>query len=107
MAKKGIVFDHGGNTHWGYEKEFCVFCCEQNGGWDLAKSKMIEYNSSLLEDTENNGRRCMLYRQMAIRSNRDKVLGKGDRIQLPECVLSGVRKLFPSDDGEYMGQCDA
>jgi hypothetical protein len=102
IARKGIVFDHG-NTRWGYEKAFCVFCCQQDCVSEEAKSEMIEYSSSLPEDTANNGRRRMLYRHMAIRTNGDKLLGKGNRVRLPECVLSGVRELFPSDDSEYMG----
>ena len=31
------------------------------------------------------------------------VMGSGRRIRLPQCVYNGVRKLFPSEDGQYMG----
>jgi hypothetical protein len=51
--------------------------------WEEAKYDMIEYSSSLLpEDTANNRRRHMLYRQMVIRMNGDELLGKGNRVQL-------------------------
>jgi hypothetical protein len=75
--------------------------------WEEAKSEMIAYGQSLPEDTPSNGRHRMLYRQMAIRTSGGKVLGKGNRVALPECVLSGVRELFPSGDGEYVGHRDA
>jgi hypothetical protein len=106
MARKGIVFDHG-NTQWGYDKAFCLFCSQQDCVWEEAKSEMIAYGQSLPEDTPSNGRRRMLYRQMAIRTSGGGVLGKGNRVALPECVISGVRELFPSGDGEYMGHRDA
>ncbi len=30
-------------------------------------------------------------------------LGAGNRVQLPECVLIGVRDAYPDEDAEYMG----
>ena len=30
-------------------------------------------------------------------------LGAGVRKQLPDCVVSGVRELFPDEDSNYMG----
>jgi hypothetical protein len=69
---------------------------------------MILFNESLPEDTESNGRRrTMIYHQMAFKMNGDTPLGRGNRVQLPKCVLAGVRSLFPSADGEYMGHRDA
>jgi hypothetical protein len=93
MARKGIVFDHG-NTQWGYEKAFCVFCCQQDCVWEEAKSETIEYNSSLPEDTANNGRRRMLYRQMAIRTNGDEVLTGQPCLATAMCAIRRSRA-FP------------
>jgi hypothetical protein len=84
--RKGIVFDHG-NTGWGYEKAFCVFCCQQDCVWEEAKSEMIEYSSSLPEDTANNGRRHMLYRQMVIR-------GRTETNYWVKVTVSSYRNVF-------------
>jgi hypothetical protein len=34
-------------------------------------------------------------------------LGKGIRINIPECVLQKVRAAYPEDDGNYMGHKDS
>jgi hypothetical protein len=75
--------------------------------WLASKEEMILYNESLPEDTESNGRRHMIYQQMAFKMNSNAPLGRGNRVQLPKCVLAGIRSLFPSADGEYMGHRDA
>jgi hypothetical protein len=62
---------------------------------------MILFNESLPEDTESNGRRRMVYiNQLAFKMNGNAPLGRGNRVQLPKYVLTGVRTLFPSADGE-------
>jgi hypothetical protein len=91
-------------TEVGYLPEVRISRVRKSG---VRAKEAIFSKWSILEDTANNGCRRMLYRQMAIRTNGDELLGKGNRVQLPECVLSGVRELFPSDDGEYMGHRDA
>jgi hypothetical protein len=65
---------------------------------------MILYNESLPEDMESNGRRRMIYQQMAFKMDGNAPLSRGDHVQLHKCVLAGgARSLFPSADGEYMG----
>lgn len=34
------------------------------------------------------------------------VLGRGNRVQLPKCVVNGIRNKYPDDNGEYMGYKD-
>ena len=46
-----------------------------------------------------------MFRQMALLINGGP-MGKGERMQHAECVLSGVRALFPAEDGVYMGHMD-
>ena len=50
---------------------------------------------------DNNIKRKMAYR-IAARRIHGK-LGPRVRKQLPDCVVSGVRELFPDEDGNYMG----
>jgi hypothetical protein len=42
------------------------------------------------------------YRQMALTIN-GRSTGAGNRVELPKCVLSGIRSMFPDADGQYMG----
>jgi hypothetical protein len=54
------------------------------------------------KDKQPNQRRHGLYRQMALIMN-DGPSGKGNRLKLPNCVLVGVRALFPDPDKVYTG----
>jgi hypothetical protein len=102
MCKEGIVFNRS-KTEWGYLGEFCEKCDQPKCVWESAKEDMVAYSESLPEDSTDNVSRRNLYRQMAIRLNDGAPLGKGNRVELPGCVLLGVRHLFPSNDGKYMG----
>jgi hypothetical protein len=94
MARAGIRFDQD-ETEWGYENDFRESCHQIKCLWDSTQEEMVEYNATLPSDTKNNARRRMLYHQMAIRMNGNEPLGKGCRVQLPDCL----RTLLPSDDG--------
>ena len=48
--------------------------------------------------------RKLLYRTICREMN--GVMGAGKRKRLPKCVEDSVRKLFPSEDGKYMGYKD-
>jgi hypothetical protein len=50
----------------------------------------------------DNIRRKEAYRQMALTINGGPT-GAGNRVELPNCVLSGIRSMFPDADGQYMG----
>jgi hypothetical protein len=58
------------------------------------------------EEHPNNIRRKKAYRQMALTINGGPT-GAGNRVELPACVLSGIRSMFPDADGQYMGHRDA
>jgi hypothetical protein len=64
--------------------------------WDLATN-----DSSV----ETKIRRKGIYRQMALIIN-DGPMGRGVRMQLPCCVVEGVRALFPDPNAMYMGHKD-
>jgi hypothetical protein len=107
MKRGGIVFDES-STEWAsYPRTICDDCGREACLWLASKEEMILYNESLPEDTESNGRRRMIYHQMAFKMSSNAPLGRGSRVQLPKCVLAGVRSLFPSADGKYMGHRDA
>jgi hypothetical protein len=106
MKREDIAFNEG-STEWAsYPTSICDDCGREACLWLSSKEEMILFNESLPEDTESNGRRRMIFHQMAFKMNGDAPLGRGNRVQLPKCVLAGVRSLFPSADGEYMGHCD-
>jgi hypothetical protein len=64
---------------------------------------MISYDQAVNdEDTEPNKRRHGLYRQMALLINGGPS-GRGNRLKLPQCVVSGVRELFPDPGAYYVG----
>jgi hypothetical protein len=67
---------------------------------------MINFdNAEHNEDTEVNKRRHTLYCQMALIIN-DGPTGRGNRLKLPTCVLSGVQGLFPNLESNYTGHCE-
>jgi hypothetical protein len=68
---------------------------------------MIQYNDTIDSTTPSNEHRHALYRQMAIQMNGGEPLGRGHRLKLPSCVVSGIRGLCPSEDGLYVGHKDA
>jgi hypothetical protein len=102
VCKEGIIFNQS-RTEWGYSGQFCEKCDQPNCMWESVREDMIAYSNSLPENTPDNTSRRNLYPQMVIRLNDGAPLGKGNRVELPDCILSGVRHPFPSDDGKYMG----
>jgi hypothetical protein len=67
---EGIVFNEG-STEWAsYPTTICDDCGREACLWLSSKEEMILYNESLPEDTESNGRRRMIYHQMAFKPSR-------------------------------------
>jgi hypothetical protein len=89
MDREGIVVNKS-KTKWGFSNVFCESCCEEECVWDVAQAEMVQYMLTQPEDCTNNVRRHLLYRQMAIRLNEGQPLGKGNCVELPACVISGV-----------------
>ena len=57
------------------------------------------------EEATPNQQRHSLYRQMALIIN-DGPSGRGNRVKLPSCVVSGVRGLFPDPASVYTGHVE-
>ena len=77
--------------------------CSRDGQrcvWRLIR-KRVKRAIPTVNAGENNLKRKMAYR-IAVREIYGR-LGAGVRKQLPECVVRGVRQLYPSDNDEYMG----
>ncbi len=55
-----------------------------------------------VEEATPKERRHSLYRQMALIIN-DGPSGHGNRVRLPNCVLTGVRELYPDPGAVYTG----
>ena len=52
-------------------------------------------------DESNGTKRKLLYRQYILHT--EGYLGRGVRVNPPECVKRGIRALFPDPHGSYMG----
>jgi hypothetical protein len=82
---------------------FCSACENVPCVWKDNKESMISYDQAVNdEDTEANKCRHGLYRQMALLINGGPS-GLGNRLKLPECVVTGVRELFPNPGANYVG----
>jgi hypothetical protein len=95
----GYEFDDTGN----YLRS-CKHCCEEECVM-TTNSIMIgafDDGRQTEEVRPNNIRHKEAYRQMALTINGGPA-GAGNRVQLPACVLSGIRSIFPDADGQYMG----
>jgi hypothetical protein len=95
MKREGIVFNESSIEWASYPTMICDDCGREACLWLASKEEMILYNESLPKDTESNGHRRMIYHQMAFKMNGNAPLSRGNRVQLPKCVLAGVRSLFP------------
>jgi hypothetical protein len=102
LENNGYVFSDDG-------KSFHVWCqeCEDVPCvWASNKQEMITYDEVTHDDnTAPNKRRHALYRQMALVINGGPA-GRGNRLKLPQCVLSGVRELHPDPESFYVGHRD-
>jgi hypothetical protein len=103
LSYEGYEFDDLGNyvcTCKHCRKEECMM---------TANSIMIQNfdDGRQGEEEHPNNIRCKeAYRQMALTIN-GGATGAGNRVQLLECVLSGIRSMFPDADRQYMGHQDA
>jgi hypothetical protein len=71
--------------------------------WEENKESMVQYDKAMCdEDAEANKHRYCLYKQMALVINGGPA-GRGNRLKLPECVVTGVRELFPDPGAYYVG----
>ena len=81
----------------------CTKCDEQECLWMTHKSNVVAATElkRMQGDFADNVLRKFAY-QESVRIIYG-VMGKGNRVQLPQCVIEGVRKEYPSDNDMYMG----
>jgi hypothetical protein len=99
LDNNGFVFSEDGKSCY----IFCTACKNVPCVWTDNKESMISYDQAVNdEDIEANKRRHGLYRQMALLINGGPS-GRGNRLKLPECIVLGVRELFPDPGAYYVG----
>jgi hypothetical protein len=103
----GIVFNKSMTGSWRYAMDVCEHCKQETCEWEEKKEEMVAYNQTICNGTPNKTRCHTLYRQMAIKINDGQPLGWGNHMKLPMCVVAGIRKLCPAQDGVYVGHQDA
>jgi hypothetical protein len=101
----GIVFKKS-MTGWRFAVDVCEHCKQETCEWEEKKEEMVAYNQTIGGDNTNKSRRHSLYRQMAIKINDGKPLGRGNHMKLPTCVVDGIRELCPAQDRIYVGNQD-
>ena len=102
LDNNGYVFSDDGRSF----EIYCSDCGNSPCVWSNNERAMQEYDAAENDkDTQPNQHRHGLYRQMALIIN-DGPCGVGNRLKLPQCVLVGVRNLFPDPQAVYTGHRD-
>lgn len=57
--------------------------------------------TKIVAKMQHNEKRCLLYWWYA--TNVYQIVGKGNRVKLPDCLIHAIRSRFPSPDGKYKG----
>jgi hypothetical protein len=103
LDKEGYVFNDDGNyvrTYHHCRESICLMTANEY------MVEIFDAGREAHEECPNNIRRKEAYHQMALTINGGPT-GAGNRVELPACVLSGIRSMFPDADGQYMGHRDA
>ncbi len=102
LDDNGYLFSDDGKSF----RTFCVQCERVPCVWENNQEEMVNFDKANIDgDAPPNEHRHGLYRQMALIINNGPS-GKGNRMKLPECVVNGVRKLFPDPDALYTGHLE-
>ena len=82
---------------------YCPKCNEKECLWITHGKDVVSFAGSKRgqRDYANNVLRKFAY-QEAVRCIYG-VMGNGNRVELPECVLDGVRQEYPDKNNSYMG----
>jgi hypothetical protein len=96
----------GSTVHTEYDGYQCQQCLYERCIWELNKERIIDDNNALLSaEASNKERRFFGYKQMTFALHGH--LGKGQRRELPCCVVDGIREMWPEEDRKYTGYRDA
>jgi hypothetical protein len=84
------------------EEMECPSCGGHPCVWDENKEQLMHDNVIVVGECATNDKfRFFAYKQMTYIIH--GYLGKGQRRQLPECVMNGIRCAWPSEGGAYTG----
>ena len=83
----------------------CKHCNHVECVWREFASENKCLISGLRRTVESGGRAGLARKQVfqTISRKINGIMGAGNRRRLPKCVEDNVRRLFPSEDGKYMG----
>ena len=85
---------------------FCDHCNREPCIWEEYRDDVIEFIESKKSCGEMRSNMLRKYGyQECIRIMYGR-MGKGNRVELPRCVVSGVRNEYPDVDNRYMGYKD-
>lgn len=88
--------------------KICIYCKGVPCVWSEFQVDNKSMLLSLRRAVESGGRpgkaRKTVFQSMSRKIN--GMMGVGNRRRLPQCVEDNVRKMFPSEDGRYMGYKD-
>jgi hypothetical protein len=79
----------------------CVHCDLTMCLWETNKVSLKKDNQLMKGEATNKQKRFFAYKQMTFMIHGP--LSKGDRRQLPECVVDGIRASWPEKDDTYTG----
>ena len=84
----------------------CKYCKKSQCVWDSVSDTVLEHVRIKQHSSRysNNELRKIGYKKVV--QEIYGVLGHGNRVQLPQCVLNGVWSEYPDNDGIYMGHKD-
>jgi len=75
--------------------------CRTNTEWEKVEEDMRRfYEDSFVLDSKGVGRDLT---GEVVTRNVHGYLGKGCRVKIPDCVVTGIRDMCPDEDGSYMG----
>jgi hypothetical protein len=101
LDNHGYIFADDGKSF----QTFCTECELIPCVWAHNRESMINYDQAAVneEDTEANKCRHGLYHQIALLINGGPS-GHGNRLKLPQCIVTGVQELlFPNPGAYYFG----
>ena len=81
----------------------CKHCREVDCVWEDIGNEVKDYMQSKLNEGVVGSNVLRKHGYQKSISLIHGLLGKGNRVQLPHCVITGIRKEYPDEKGAYQG----